>query len=175
MPNRELTVLVSLVSGSKMGSFEVSIGNIVFFSKLALGYFPHVTLLTERIKEFYDDIDEGMLPEDVMKRNYSPIKQNPHVPVIASPKKKNPDPKSPYMKGNPHSSKGSKGSPTVTQKKQVAAPSGQAVSATPPPPEPKEEPKAEVKAEPVTPPPKEEPKVEKKEEPKPEPVKSEPK
>ena len=110
-------VNVVLVSGSKMGSFEVSIGSNVLFSKLALGYFPHVTLLTERVVQYFQDVDGGMDPCDFQKKNYSPVKQHPQL-ALHSPKKKAIDPKSPYLKGSPNASKIAKPSPTANHKKE---------------------------------------------------------
>ena len=128
----DLIVRIQLVSGSKMGSFEVTFENHLFFSKLALGYFPHVTLLTERIVQYLDDVDEGIIdPRDFRTSNYSPIKEHSHI--VASPKKKTADPKSPYLKGNP---KASKASPTAQKKK--PSPQPQPACSAPPPSAPKE-------------------------------------
>jgi hypothetical protein len=48
----DVTVKIHLVGGHKMGSFEVYYKDINLFSKLSLGYFPHVGLLTTRIINF---------------------------------------------------------------------------------------------------------------------------
>ena len=51
----DIVVRVNKVKGKKMGSFEISIGNYVLFSKLALGYFPHVTAASARVADFLKD------------------------------------------------------------------------------------------------------------------------
>lgn len=58
-----------------MGSFEVQCQGITLFSKLELGYFPHVTLLTNRIVTFIEDAERG---SDLSSYKYSsPIKHHP--------------------------------------------------------------------------------------------------
>jgi hypothetical protein len=42
-----------------MGSFEVSCQGHLLFSKLALGYFPHVTAVTKRVVNFIEDYKKG--------------------------------------------------------------------------------------------------------------------
>lgn len=71
-------VSIIKVGGHKMGSFEVTCNGYALFSKLALGYFPHTTLLTNRIIQFIDDSDHG---RDLhkYKGGLSPIKYNPNL------------------------------------------------------------------------------------------------
>lgn len=61
-----------------MGSFEVTCNGYLLFSKLALGYFPHTTLLTNRLFQFIDDSEHG---RDLhkYKGGLSPIKYNPNI------------------------------------------------------------------------------------------------
>jgi hypothetical protein len=59
-----------------MGSFEVTCNGYLLFSKLALGYFPHTTLLANRIVQFKDDADHGR-DLRIYKGGLSPIKINP--------------------------------------------------------------------------------------------------
>lgn len=42
-----------------MGSFEITCNGTVLFSKLSLGYFPHVPSATARIMSFIDDYKNG--------------------------------------------------------------------------------------------------------------------
>jgi hypothetical protein len=42
-----------------MGSFEITCNGILLFSKLSLGYFPHVPSATARILSFIDDFKNG--------------------------------------------------------------------------------------------------------------------
>ena len=143
----DVSIEVVFVSGSKMGSFEVTVDGTLLFSKLALGYFPHIPLLTERVVNYIEDKSKGA---DMSKYNtggYSPIKQNPNLHPY-SPKKKQADPNSPYLKNNSAISKASNKAPAPVK------------ASPPPPPAQKEEipsKKEEVKKEsPV----KEEPKKE---------------
>ena len=59
-----------------MGSFEVTCNGYLLFSKLALGYFPHTALLTNRITQFIEDSEHG---KDLLKykNNLSPLKHHP--------------------------------------------------------------------------------------------------
>jgi hypothetical protein len=58
-----------------MGSFEVVCQGITLFSKLELGYFPHIPLLTSRIVTFIEDAQKG---SDLSRYKYSsPIKHHP--------------------------------------------------------------------------------------------------
>lgn len=61
-----------------MGSFEVVCNGYLLFSKLALGYFPHTTLLTNRIVQFMDDANQGR-DLHIYKGGLSPIKHNPNL------------------------------------------------------------------------------------------------
>lgn len=92
---------INLVSGQKMGSFEVSCKGITLFSKLELGYFPHTTLLTSRIVTFIDDDKKG---NDLSKYKYSqsPIKHHPTFKkeYSNSPKKTNVTPNLMLLSGD---------------------------------------------------------------------------
>jgi hypothetical protein len=61
-----------------MGSFEVTCNGYLLFSKLALGYFPHITLLSNRVQQFIEDTNHG---RDLhkYKGGLSPIKYNPNL------------------------------------------------------------------------------------------------
>jgi selT/selW/selH-like putative selenoprotein len=74
LPNATVNILK--VGGQKMGSFEVTCGGYLLFSKLALAYFPHTALLTNRIVQFKDDADHGR-DLRIYKGGLSPIKINP--------------------------------------------------------------------------------------------------
>lgn len=76
LPNATVTILK--VGGQKMGSFEVICNGYLLFSKLSLGYFPHTTLLTNRIVQFIDDADHGR-DLRIYKGGLSPIKHNPNL------------------------------------------------------------------------------------------------
>lgn len=54
-----MEVEINHVGGSKIGSFEVFCKDINLFSKLSLGYFPHIKLLAERIENFMQDVEKG--------------------------------------------------------------------------------------------------------------------
>jgi hypothetical protein len=66
-----------------MGSFEVTCNGYLLFSKLALGYFPHTTLLTNRIVQFMDDADHGR-DLRIYKGGLSPIKHHPNLKHTSS-------------------------------------------------------------------------------------------
>lgn len=75
--NQKTDVSVHVVKDQgKLGSFEVFCDGVVLFSKLALGYFPHTTLLTTRIIQFIEDSEKG---DDLQKytKGFSPIKRHP--------------------------------------------------------------------------------------------------
>lgn len=55
-----------------MGSFEIACNGTLLFSKLNLGYFPHVTGVVSRISTFIDDVKNG---NDLTK--YYETKPNP--------------------------------------------------------------------------------------------------
>jgi len=44
------------LGGDRLGSFEVRCQGVTLFSKLALRYFPHTALLTNRIVTFLSDL-----------------------------------------------------------------------------------------------------------------------
>jgi selT/selW/selH-like putative selenoprotein len=83
--NQRESAIVNIlkVGGHKMGSFEVSCNGVALFSKLALGYFPHTALLTNRIMQFIDDSEHG---KDLAKyrHNLSPMKYNPNFKQSSS-------------------------------------------------------------------------------------------
>lgn len=54
-----IEVEIFQVSGAKMGSFEITCNGTLLFSKLQLGYFPHVPSATTRILSFVDDFRKG--------------------------------------------------------------------------------------------------------------------
>lgn len=67
-----IDVQINPVSGNRMGSFEIACNGTLLFSKLNLGYFPHVTGVVSRISEFIDDVKNG---NDLTK--YQDTKSNP--------------------------------------------------------------------------------------------------
>ena len=54
-----IDVEIFQVGGQKMGSFEITCNGTLLFSKLQLGYFPHVPSATSRIISFIDDFRNG--------------------------------------------------------------------------------------------------------------------
>ena len=66
-----ISIEIIKVQGSRMGSFEVTLDNINFFSKLVLGYFPDPTLLANRIKEYLSDVADGKDVEKYKETNGS--------------------------------------------------------------------------------------------------------
>lgn len=55
-----------------MGSFEISCQGHIIFSKLSLGYFPHVDAVCKRLINFVEDYRNG---NDLSK--YEPSQQSP--------------------------------------------------------------------------------------------------
>ena len=67
-----INVNISQVRGNKMGSFEITCQGHPIFSKLGLGYFPHVDAVCKRIIGFVEDYRNG---KDLSK--YEPGAQSP--------------------------------------------------------------------------------------------------
>lgn len=58
-----------------MGSFEINCNGVQLFSKLSLGYFPHVPSAVSRILSFIDDSKKGVdLKKYTEVKNVSPNK-----------------------------------------------------------------------------------------------------
>lgn len=77
----------------------MSVDGVSIFSKLALGYFPHIALVSSRVAEFIKDKDEGKDLHKYTSGSYSPVKEHQSYHHPRSPQKKT-NPNSPYIKGN---------------------------------------------------------------------------
>ena len=64
------------VSGQKMGSFEITCNDTLLFSKLNLGYFPHVPSVTARIFGFIEDVKNGADLTKYYENKASPVRSN---------------------------------------------------------------------------------------------------
>ena len=71
-----INVEIIPVSGQKMGSFEIICNSTLLFSKLSLGYFPHVPSVTARIFGFIDDVKNGGDLTKYYENKASPVRSN---------------------------------------------------------------------------------------------------
>ena len=89
--DNSINVDITQVSGHKMGSFEVSCNGTLLFSKLSLGYFPHIPSVVVRIFGFIDDVKNGNDLTKYIENKASPIRSNSasfNKSVKGSPAKK---------------------------------------------------------------------------------------
>lgn len=72
-----------------MGSFEIIANGVLLFSKLSLGYFPHVAGVTARVMQFVEDYRNGRDLTPYTDSKGSPVRGNSaSFNKSGSPKKK---------------------------------------------------------------------------------------
>ena len=77
-------VKVKPVGGQRMGSFEISCNGTMLFSKLSLGYFPHISAASARVMSFIEDYrNDGDLTRYEPGLS-SPVKQHPNFDRLGS-------------------------------------------------------------------------------------------
>lgn len=85
-----IEVHIQKVGHEKMGSFEITCNNTLLFSKLTLGYFPHITGVTNRVIEYVEDYRKGNDLKKYTENQASPVRINSGIKSSSrsSPKKK---------------------------------------------------------------------------------------